>query len=179
MARILLDRPSDPTIDVQPDGGPWPFVLVIADERCREITVLADTCADVLGQLIEGYDDIPNTPHGMGQAFARREAMAFRIAGMVQVMLIDEAIQDGTLRFEQTPDDIAYALLTDRSLPTVGIDEWSHPVPLVLVSTLYQPFGTTGRPGGNVVWVEPHDERGFLDNLADLGVAKFRTVAIA
>ncbi len=75
-------------------------------------------------------------------------------------------------------DTEAEILLGDRhSQPRIGM--WRSEVPLVLVTTYYQPQGDLDRPIGrppggeadsNLIWLDPTDEHTFITSIADAGI---------
>ena len=58
----------------------------------------------------------------------------------------------------------------DKAVPLDGLHSWIEVVPLVLIATDYAPYTTAPAPAGNVLFLNPADERSLLDTLAELGL---------
>ena len=136
-------------------------------------TVYADTAAEVLSELLPGYQEL--------DAQARRRTRirhAQQVAGLVQRLQLEQAIAQG--EFDQSdPGQAALAdiLTTDKSV-SLGLElpdapgraaDWLPQLPLVLVTTNYAPHTRYPRVGGNVVWIDPADEVGYLASLHRTG----------
>ncbi|MGB3954485.1 MAG: hypothetical protein WBL05_04265 [Brooklawnia sp.] len=160
-----------------PDGGEWNHVMVLHDGS----TVYADTAAEVLSELLPGYQEL--------DAQARRRTRirhAQQVAGLVQRLQLEQAIAQG--EFDQSdPGQAALAdiLTTDKSV-SLGLElpdapgraaDWLPQLPLVLVTTNYAPHTRYPRVGGNVVWIDPADEVGYLASLHRTGVFSYWTSA--
>ena len=57
-----------------------------------------------------------------------------------------------------------------KSTPLAGLHAWNELVPLVLIATDYAPYTEQLAPSGNVKFINPADERSFLDTLMDVGL---------
>jgi hypothetical protein len=149
------DAPYPPR---RPDGHPFTFELIYADGRWR---AYAETTSELLAFLIPGYDQLEGP--------AERLQARIRYAVDVQVALQARLAAHGDLR-GCAPDQQAL-LLGSRDQPPV-IERWSAPVPLLLITSFYQPAGPHVRPvedGGEVWWLDPDDEWSLLESLAAAG----------
>lgn len=162
-----------PQSPLHEDGTRYPFAMQFDGGK---FIGYADTPAELLGMLIEGYEDLEH---------AEQQTARIRLAVKVQVAVqavvnssADPAVWDalsGTEkdvlngpRFEQPhgwaePDD------------EMG-DVWDSEIPLVLVETGYAPYTDIDRPISgiadvlnppNIVWLRPVDEMEFLTSIAD------------
>ncbi|KQP63161.1 hypothetical protein [Nocardioides sp. Leaf285] len=167
MTFTTIDRPIEPA-DVQPDGTPWPFVLVRGED-----TILADTAGDIVSFIVEDYEDIPDGIHGNDEALIARAVVAIRVCATAQAMMLMDAVNEGRFDVATADEKTLTALLGDRTIPVVDVDRWDHDVPLVLVATDYEPFTSEATPSGNVLWIDPSDELAFLESLSNLGLISF------
>lgn len=152
-----------------PDGGEWTHVMVLHDGS----TVYADSAAEVLAEMLPGYE-------GLDDAAQRdlRVRHARLVAEFVQRLYVQQATEAGVFDAadpQQAP--LATILDTDKGL-SLGLElpdapgepaDWLPPVPLVLLSTSYAPHTEYPAIGGNVVWIDPTTEGGYLDSLAGTG----------
>jgi hypothetical protein len=143
-----------PAPPVGPDGQPYPFEMIYADGSWR---AYADTPAELLALLIEGYSDLEDD--------AARLRERIRYAVDVSVPLQAEAAAEGDVggcSVEQRA-----VLLGARDVPP-AVAEWSAPVPLVLVTSYYAPDGPQQRPaeaGGDITWLDPQTDESLLTSL--------------
>lgn len=146
----------------------YPYALV-NDEN----TVYADSLTDLVGEIIEGYDDIPDTEEGHGDALLSRYAYLLNVARWLQTGFI-EANED---LVRDLPDDALTAVMQDKTIPFAGLDngsvEWEYDLPLILVATDYAPFTSRPTPSGNVFLVDPSTELTFLQNLDEVDLIDF------
>ena len=133
----------------------------------------ADSVTDLVSALIPlGYADLPRTPEGDEQALLARWEQSVGTANLVQAVVTAAAVRDGVLDISLASKDVLTALFRDRIEP-VEVEEWTQPVPLVLVSTSYAPFTDNTPPIGNVRWINPHTELSYLRSLDAVGVISF------
>lgn len=168
MTSVVLDREYNPAVDLTPEGEPWPFALVLADE-----VVLADHASDLVARIVDDYESIPLDETGDDKAYLLRVQEAIRAVSVVQALMLNDALSDG---FDMAilSDIELTAMLGDRTIPPVGIDRWDHDeVPLVLCTHSYAPYTADTPPAGNVEWIDPTSEIGFLQSLSNLGLFKF------
>lgn len=154
----------------RPDGTEWPHVLALHDGS----TVHADTPAEVLDELIDGYSALPEA-----ERLAARARAAESLAQSAQEARVDEAVRRGLL----DPSDADDAALLDILRAPKGLSLFLEaedapgeqaawlPLPeLVLLTTSYAPHTAYPPIGGNVVWIDPSDEQAYLDSLRAGGV---------
>lgn len=161
-----------------PDGGPWPFFMVHGDKA-----TWADTRTELISALIDGYEDLPETPEGFEAAFDLRYAQAITLASDVQASMMAHAVESGAVDLgdlTSTPvgDEQFQALLTERTIPfdprgtvldTGDGPVWDCEIPLVLIATDYAPFSGRPLPTGRVAFVDPSTETAYLDSLQAFG----------
>jgi len=159
----------------RPDGTEWAHVLVLHDGS----VVQADTREEVLDELIPGYARLD----GPGRRDARI-GHAERFALRAQEVRIAAATASGALA-PGDPDAAGLLLLlrSARSVPLffetadapgVPAPWWGDPT-LVLVTTTYAPHTDAARVAGNVAWLDPDSEEGYLDSLRDTGLFSYWT----
>ncbi|WP_168582963.1 hypothetical protein [Gephyromycinifex aptenodytis] len=148
-------------LPVKPDGTQWSHVYGLPGGG----SVHADTPGEILAELIPGYEHLDQD-----QARQARIRHALTAAAQAQ----DQAIVRAGLS-EVDPEDAALAavLRLDKGAPLTLADPqrpdesvpWEGGVALVLVATSYAPHTEVAPPAGNVVWIDPDTEQGYLDSL--------------
>lgn len=159
-------------IPPRPDGGRWPFLLI-----SNAGFVYADSLIDLVGHVIPGYEDVEDSYEGDVQAFILRVEAAAQIATIVQALAVRGADEDPESGFTvaDASEDVLTALFSPRGvavLPFTGV--WEEEVPLVLVSADYRPYTSTELPSGNVAFIDPTDDRLFLESLEGVGFIEVR-----
>lgn len=169
MASITIDFEDTlpDSLPVREDGSIYPFGLVWGNRA-----VLADTRTELTEEIIEGYADLPEGEEGDTEALYARYRTSVHFANSMQQVLAANATEEGTFDPSVESEDVLTALFTDRSQKIDEIAEWKHQVPLVLVATEYAPYGTTPKPAGNVLCIDPFNETTFLDTLSELGIVE-------
>ncbi|MFS0887026.1 hypothetical protein [Aeromicrobium sp. 179-A 4D2 NHS] len=173
MARRIIvgDLPDDTGKD---DGSLWPFVMLHGER-----TVFADTRTELVGALIPGYDDIATGDDVT--ALVDRFGESVRLANTLQGFIAGVVANDPDAPFSlatATEEELTLFLSDrlDRPVENIGVTHWDHEVPLVLVTTMFEPHDPGHEiPSGNVLWIDPTDETTFLDSLADLGQIRLFT----
>jgi hypothetical protein len=142
---------------VGPDGQPCRLEMIYAGGSWRGY---ADTPAELMSLLIEGYEDLPPAE----QTVARlRYAVDVHVP--VQASLAAAGPMDAC-----TPGEREVVLSPRDHPPEVPV--WDAPVPLVLVSAFYAPAGPRLRPRagrGEIVWIDPGSDGALLESLAAAG----------
>jgi hypothetical protein len=143
------------TLSAPPNADGRPYVVDVVYDGWR---IRADSADDALRLLIEGYADLRDDTSRLR---ARRH-LAVRAAVMVQTLL------NATELFDQNTDEES-AVLLGRVGGTPKIVEWGCAVPLVLVTSSYEPTGTIPRPRatgpGQVWWIDPSTGQSLLRTL--------------
>lgn len=159
----------------RPGGGEWTHVMVLHDAS----TVHADSAAEVLEELLPGYDLLD-----ADERVAARIRHARHVAELAQRLHLDRASVAG----QYDPSDprqagLVHILTMDKSLSlTLELPDapgepadWRPRIPLLLLTTSYAPH-TEYRPiGGNVVWIDPTSEEAYLASLQNTGIFSYWT----
>lgn len=168
MTRLVYTEDNFPL--EREDGTKWPFIMLRNNKA-----ICADTRTELVGALIPGYDDISVDADGDDAALVERFKQALVTADFLQEFLAGVAANDPENEFslaEATEEELT-AFLTkriDRPTEILGIDHWEHDIPLILVTTLFEPFDEGHPiPTGNIMWIDPSDETTYLRSLAELG----------
>ncbi len=151
---------------------------LIADDRwvvavtnpTSNVTVLGESLTDVVADMIDSYD--PSDP---AKAFEQRLDYVVRSTGLQQGVLAAVAASDGELNIDTIGEDALTALFADRS-EAAEVTEWHHEVPLLHVSSHYEPYTERPRPTGNVHLLDPFTELTLLLSMHAAGnlVVMFR-----
>lgn len=156
-----------PTPQPQENGEPWPLALLLDEST----TMFCDSYTDILEEVIDGYEEIPDDNEGDKQALVMRVEHAVVVASTVQAMMLHDAVTEGAFDIAAADEDVIATLLTDRTQPIREIESWDHAVPLVLLTLDYEPYNVLhAPPSGNIVWIDPADEADYVRSLASLGV---------
>lgn len=158
-----------PAIPVREDGQPWQFALITAESQ-----IFADSCTEIIEGLVPGYTALSDD-----DALIARYEYAIILANLHQQLLAGstEGFDPGA-----ETENVLTAIFTPReevnlaSLLPAGADGapvWNHAVPLVLPTVLYSPFTSVPAPVGDIAWIDPSNERAFLESLDTLGVNAF------
>ena len=164
--KVTVDSPPAGTgPEPPPHESVWPFLMAHGDQ-----ITWADTRSELVGALIDGYDEIPDTPDGVTAATWARYRQSVAVAADVQASILADATDKGAFDPEQlaaTPEGeaILNALMVERTVPLTEIREWTFEVPVVLIESDYAPFTERPRPEGRIIWIDPSDEARYLDSL--------------
>ncbi len=163
-------------VPTKPDGSEWAHLLVLEDGA----VVHADTETEALESLIPGYADLPRD-----DADARRRARighAERLAALVQERWIEAAVTQGRLIPADPNDELLISILrVPKSQGMVLASPqapgeqapWEGTVGLILVTTSYAPYADVPPATGRVVWLDPSQERAYLESLRDSGLRNY------
>jgi len=148
------------------DDTPYRFEMVFDGASKR---AYADTWTELVEALIGGYADAASSE----KADEMRLLYAVRIQVELQAEIVAAAVG------YKLTDREAEILLGDRhTQPRVGM--WRSEVPLVLVTSYYQPDGEVDRPIGrppggdadsNLIWLDPTDEQTLIASIDAAGIA--------
>lgn len=143
----------------KPDGALYRYEMILPGAARRGY---AENTEQLLDLLAPGYLET----HGPRARAAARIDLAVRAQVHVQAQLADP---DALAR---CTDEQRALLLGARALPPAPA-VWDGPVPLVLVTTFYQPTGRLARPreqdGGQVWWIDPTTPMSLLTSLHTVG----------
>ncbi len=156
----------------RPDGTEWPVVLALPDGS----TVQADTPAEALEELMPGYLTLDDRDRSAARVRHGRDT-----AGKLQEALIRAAASDGLDPNAAEAEGLLDVLRADKreslflELPHApGVQApWLPRPALVLLTTSYAPHGAHPRIGGNVVWLDPSSEEGYLSSLGATSAFSF------
>jgi hypothetical protein len=171
IANTTADQPPPPP-PRRGDGTAYRYELLYDGATRR---AYADTVTELLAALIVDY-------RGAGDDEAR---LTRRILHAVRTQVALQAALVADIGLHGCSADDTTVLLAPRDTPPAPT-EWAAPVPLVLVTSFYQPAGplprprATARPGGHVgrlLWLAPDSEAGYLRSLHDAGVVRLHQLA--
>lgn len=151
---------------VREDGTLYRYELVYAGHTRR---VYADTIETLVDVLIPGY-----------LTMTEQQRWEARLAYTTRAQVITQAGLNTTDAFARLPMVERTILQGPRHEQPV-VATWDCPVPLVLITSYYQPAGPSPRPvreqgmAPNVIWLDPSDETTFLTSLHDIAVISLYT----
>lgn len=132
-----------------------------------EDAITTDSLTELVGALIEHYPSSGDET----QLLEDRWRCAVLYADAAQARLLAEALGRGELDLAGLSEDQVNLLMTSRAERLAAPDgRWEMPVPLVLIATDFHPYTTVPVPAGNVLLVDPGNERSLIGSLCDLGV---------
>lgn len=168
MARLIVNAPRASLGHASADDLGWRFVMEHSGK-----TIYADTRTELVGHILgPEYDALPDDPESNDRAFVMRAGSAIVTADLIQQIIAAGEAERGSWNAGAPSDYELTAFLTSRAdHPTelLGITEWRHPVPLVLVRSHFEPYARRAVPTGDIAWIDPTNETTFLDSLAALG----------
>lgn len=154
-------------IPTQDDGSMWPFVMFFGENL-----VAADTRTELVEHLIDGYADLNHDENGDDIALQMRGIQSLATADFLQEFVAGVAANEGDFDFPNATEDELTAFLTPRlqnPVEILNISHWDHKVPLVLVTSLFEPYTEASPPTGNIMWIDPTNETTYLDSLHSVG----------
>ena len=154
----------------------WLYKLTRPDGH----VISSKTATGLVEQVIDGYADIPDTDEGHDEALIARYEFLRLLANNLQSSLCADAANNTDFDPNKLSQDELEALFNDRAEPFMGVEgddgevffNWTHPVPLVVIDTDYEPYTDRPAPEGRVVSLNPATEVTFLKSLDTAGVAK-------
>lgn len=148
--------------------APAPEEALFALQVGQEV-VYANTVTDLVAALIPGYSD----DHDL--ALEQRWRFAVLRADARQAELAVAAVERDHHLLDRLDEEATTALFTTRAEVLDVPAAWDCPIPLVLIATDFEPYTDQPRPDGNVLWVDPADERSLLISLTAAGDLAFYT----
>ncbi len=128
---------------------------------------------DLVEGLCPGYLDVADAQ----QRLIRRTRLALDIQRDLQAGLLADA----------DPIDVDHLTASQRAVldgsHSGPVAEWDSPVPLVLLTTAYQPYSPTARPEPDpehpdaLRWLDPYDDESLIRSLHEHGWLQLRKVA--
>lgn len=184
--RVTISAPSIDEVTVipeHPEGEDWTHILHATDDEI----VFADTATEAVGAVIGAdYDALDDSESGNDEALGMRYDAAVGFAAVVQHVLNQTAFAKGRLDPAVESEHVLTALHQNKRTPWIdqsatggfgGGPHWEHPVPLVLITTNYAPYTELAAPTGNIIWIDPALETGFLASLYATGLVDYRILA--
>ncbi|MEV1174488.1 hypothetical protein [Nonomuraea sp. NPDC049784] len=146
-----------PAPPVKGDGRPYRYEMIHAGGTYRGY---ADDPVELIGMLVPGYVRLATDDE--------RATARVRLAMDMQVRL---QAQLAAGQLDACGEAERAVILGGRHEPPAP-SRWEAPVPLVLVSTFYEPAGAVPRPSGPAelqVWLDPADDWTLLTSLHAAG----------
>lgn len=164
-----------PVSPVHEDGTRYPYAMHFDGDK---FIGYADTPTELLGILIEGYEELESQD---AQVARIRLAISAQVAAQAQINA--DAMATGAW---ESLSESEQALLNGPRFeqphgwgdPNEMGDVWDSKIPLVLVETGYAPYGEVDKPISgiadvlnppNIFWLRPVDEWEFLQSLHHTG----------
>lgn len=144
---------------------PSPFTFVTAGADVE--TIISNTLTGIVEAIISGYADLPEPQGGYDAHLDSRIGALAGLASALQAGIL-ASMQEGGL---DLTDDQLTALLHPKDGDVLEFEAWDSPIPLMLLATNYIPFSDIVPPeGDSIVWLNPHNEKLFMDSVVQLGV---------
>ena len=171
----IKTRPTHPTPPPRrtQDGQLYKYELIHdADHRRSYANTLTELCT----ALIQEYDTDAITAQLDDQHLKTAECAShinteldrLRILYTIKVQIWLQALINSQTNLDQlTPHQ--QNVLRGQRITQPAINHWNAPVPLVLSAHEYQPHGPLTKPDGNIIWINPRDDRTFLTTLNQAG----------
>lgn len=134
-----------------------PFKMSMADG-----TVAADNLIEIVAWLFEDPDYVYYTPE---KALEKRIECCCILAECLQEELAAYIQRAGEWDSNKDDPDIVELLTRPDRTTVIPLTSWQHPVPLVLVRTLYAPHSDVPPVQGDIIWIDPLDDKLLLDSL--------------
>lgn len=146
------------------NGSPWPFILI------REDTAyLAHSRTELVGALIDGYEDIPHTSAGDEEALLARIDVAVEVASALQGAASAFATNESGVNFEEFPE-LAELVFTPKEVALDIEGGYQYDLPLYVVTSTYDAAKKNVPEGESVIVIDPSDETTLLSSLAATGI---------
>lgn len=145
-----------------PENRPWLVVWVGSNGDA----VFADSLSDIVGVLIDGYNELDDEHEDDLHLQARIDYLA-PLAANAQVMVLADLAERG---IQLTEQELNAALAPKEQ--AAGITRWNPAEPVILLTTAYDPYTDEPRPDGSVLWMDPTNESAFLSSLNKLGLGE-------
>ncbi|MEV0402858.1 hypothetical protein [Actinoallomurus sp. NPDC050550] len=149
---------APPVAPTRADGRPYAYEMIYAGGTRRGY---ADEVVELVGMLIPDYTATANDDE--------RTAARLRLALDVQVRLQAQLAVGGAMH-DCTPEERS-VILSRRDVPPSPA-RWDAPVPLVLITSFYEPVGSLARPEGPAdrqIWLDPSTDWTLLTSLHAAG----------
>ena len=175
---VITRDPSSPPPEppLAADDHPFRYELTYDGDHLR---AYAATITELCATLIEGYDPAEISERLQAEGVPS-EQLEDLVTGELDELRIVHAVTiqvrlQADLNALANLDDLAHdqlAVLRGGRVIQPAIDSWEAPVPLVLSTHDYQPYGDLPKPDGNIIWLDPRDEATFIESLDAAGVVR-------
>jgi hypothetical protein len=166
--RVATEHAESNEVVLSADGRPYPLGMVMPD---GEDFCYADSMRDLICALIPEYE---REQEESEKAFLR-------------IVLADRAatIRQAEILVDCDPGSLSESEWATLTAPKTGPDSasaawWRSAVPLLLVSTSYEPYTPRPRPASNqdgvkpdnLFWIDPTDEESLIESLHSVGYVR-------
>jgi len=160
----------DPTeVLTHDDGSAFPIAFVATDGAA----VFADSLGEVVNQIIDGYDALPEATLSSDERLEARIDSLAQFAGSGQAVILAALTESGELSIDDVDEDTLTALFAEKDGVVLEFDEWESDIPLLLLTRSYVPYTDVPSPAGErIVWLDARNERTYLEALELLGVGE-------
>jgi len=173
MSVEVLDNRTEvaeaPTAPTKEGGGQYRFEMLVDGGKRR---VYGDTPEELLGYFIPGYQLLTD------EVERATERLLYAVTVQVALQALFQSGMEVGMGLTPTPAERAI-LEAPRDVPP-QVTLWESEIPLVLVSSYYQPDGELLRPTGllgepgddepyNLIWLDPTGDMPFLLSLHRAG----------
>lgn len=151
------------------DAPRFPFAFLANDNTL----IGADSLTGLCESMISGYSELEGLDERLGDPWLEARAAALTsLADTTQAVLLDQALSQHPDPRPVLSEEELTALLHPKGEEVLEFAEWPHDdIPLLLMATSYAPYSEIPAPSGDgIIWLNPHDERRFVDSIARLGL---------
>lgn len=134
---------------------------IVFEWSCGE-TIGADTMTGLVQQILGDTYQPDNAEAALIERYETLTDLASKMQAIV--MVADDVDIAGC------DEALLTAALGDKHEPT-NITRWDAAFPLIVVASLYDPYSDVPRPEGDVIVIDPHTEKSFLEAFTQLGLA--------
>lgn len=173
MAHVIVQNTRSGEAPVEParrdDGTRYDYGMYFNEGRS---IAWGDGFEDLIEVLSPGYQAADEQ-----QALIERITLALRARKIVQAQVFAEA-DDGDVE-ALNPEEMS--ILDGTHQGRITIEDWNSDIPLVLVTTAYQPHTDTPRPVSkhgpylevpNMWWIDPMEDESLIRDLAAIGYVR-------
>lgn len=134
------------------------------------VVITSATRTELVEALAPGYAEVEDNH----EALEARWEFAIGIASTLQARLLEDfegSLSNGVERsIADFDEDTITCLMQSRERPVTHPETWNCPVPFVGLATDYEPVTRLRLPVGNVIIIDPMDERTLLESMEAAGL---------